>query len=437
MKLIECDVIVVGGGLGGLSASHFLRRHGLNVVLLEASDRVGGRTACTRLSSGLTVELGGEWVGRSHSFAIAACRQFGIGLAVHSFLSREKAQDQAPEGPRFRPSYEVNGIPALKGHLRADPKIRMRESHGDGPWREFLSYLMSPEEIERARACHELIFAQPLEQISTDRAIHHVLKGGRNLHEDFRLDGGTERLVEGFLSGLAGSFRLGEPVQAISDDGRGVAARTATAEYRGRHLVCAVPPKQVLAIDWQPGLPPQWAAWLSGISCCDVTKTFFEFERPFWGSDDFSLVTGTVYHHIYHTAGTTSGGPAVLAAYATGAHAAKAAALDDAGSIAALRAALPREHAGFDASRIRIARKHWHPSDWCSGAYSVFGHGEGFARRSAYQTLNRRIHFAGEHLGEMQGLMDGAIETGWRAADLIAAAARAPAGAAAAEVSPA
>jgi monoamine oxidase len=395
-----------------------LRKHGFRVAVIEADERPGGRTACRNLESGLTIELGGEWIGRSHTFAIGACRQLGIGLAVHSFLSREKVVEAGPNGNTARPSYEVNCMPKLKGLLR-DSRTRSAVSSQDMPWKDVLAQVMSDEDIEMARACHELIFAQSLESISTHRAVHHILKGGRNLHEDFRIDGGTERFVNGLCSELEGSIHCREQVRRVFDDGHTIRVRTDSTDCEAGFLVCALPPKQVLAIDWHPALPAGMTNWLAGISCCCVTKTFFEFERPFWNSDDFSLVTGTIYQHVYHTAGSTPRGPAVLVAYSTGDASRKAGSLSDADALATLRSALPRELADFDATGIKVTRKSWEPDAFSSGAYSVFATGEGFEARSTFQRLNSRVHFAGEHLGEMQGLMDGAIETGWRAADLI------------------
>jgi monoamine oxidase len=418
VTLIKCDVLVAGAGLAGLTAAYMLSRHGHRVAVVEANERPGGRTACSNLESGLTVELGGEWVGRSHTFAIGACRQLGIGLAVHSFLSREKVVEAGPNGNTARPSYEVNCMPKLKGLLR-NSRARSVMGNKDVPWKDFLAQVMSDEEIEMARACHELIFAQPLETISAQRAVHHVLKGGRNLHEDFRIEGGTEKLVNGLCSELEGSIHCREQVRSVFDNGQTIRARTDSADYEAGFLVCALPPRQVLAIDWHPALPAKMTRWLAGITFCSVTKTFFQFERPFWTSDDFSLVTGTVYQHVYHTAGSIPDGPAVLVAYSTGDASRKAGSLLDADALAALRSALPHEQADFDATGVKVTRKSWDPDAFSSGAYSVFATGEGFEARSTFQTLNSRIHFAGEHLGEMQGLMDGAIETGWRAADLI------------------
>lgn len=62
-ETLRTEVVVIGGGLSGLATARELRRHGSEVVVLEAQDRVGGRTLNHPLGDGKVVELGGQWIG--------------------------------------------------------------------------------------------------------------------------------------------------------------------------------------------------------------------------------------------------------------------------------------------------------------------------------------------------------------------------------------
>ena len=73
------DVAVVGAGLAGLTAARELRKRGREVVVLEAQDRVGGRTLNHTFDDGTVVEIGGQWVGPTQDRLIALAAELGIG----------------------------------------------------------------------------------------------------------------------------------------------------------------------------------------------------------------------------------------------------------------------------------------------------------------------------------------------------------------------
>ena len=106
----QCDVAVLGAGLAGLCAARDLIGAGLNVAVLEARDRVGGRTLTVPFeAAGLRVDLGAEWVAPAHHVALMEeLRSYGIGL------------EPAPEEGDPIPVLRMTGLRELNlaGNLR-------------------------------------------------------------------------------------------------------------------------------------------------------------------------------------------------------------------------------------------------------------------------------------------------------------------------------
>ncbi|HWV60312.1 MAG TPA: FAD-dependent oxidoreductase, partial [Sphingopyxis sp.] len=94
------DVIIVGAGFAGLTAARELRRAGQSVVVLEADDRVGGRTKAATLA-GETIDIGGQWVGPTQTHLLALAKDYGV-RAVPQYADGENIIDIAGRMARYR-----------------------------------------------------------------------------------------------------------------------------------------------------------------------------------------------------------------------------------------------------------------------------------------------------------------------------------------------
>nr|MDT0524051.1 FAD-dependent oxidoreductase [Streptomyces sp. DSM 41633] len=71
-------MVVVGAGVSGLTAARELARRGIDVLVLEAADRLGGRTMSETTALGTTVDLGGQWIGHDHHRLMALADELGL-----------------------------------------------------------------------------------------------------------------------------------------------------------------------------------------------------------------------------------------------------------------------------------------------------------------------------------------------------------------------
>ena len=72
------DVVVVGAGLAGLTTARAVVRAGRTVTVLEARDRVGGRVRAQRLDDGTEIDVGGQWIGRTHDRMRSLADEMGV-----------------------------------------------------------------------------------------------------------------------------------------------------------------------------------------------------------------------------------------------------------------------------------------------------------------------------------------------------------------------
>jgi monoamine oxidase len=118
---LSADVVVIGAGLSGLAAARSLLDAGLEVVVLEARDRVGGRLLNAMLGDGVQVDLGGQWVGSDHSRVQALAGELSIEM-FPQFGEGRNLLDVSGVRRRYRGTIPRLGLGVVRG--RADLELR-------------------------------------------------------------------------------------------------------------------------------------------------------------------------------------------------------------------------------------------------------------------------------------------------------------------------
>src|ERR671935_242630 len=227
----SADVCVVGAGLSGLAAARALVAADRTVVVLEARDRVGGRTLNASLGGGRVTELGGEFAGPTQDRILALAR------AVASVKAR-RILTAASE--------------AIWG---ADPSE--------------LSLLYALQYIAAAGdAGHAGGF---LRLITTG--------GGA---QERRFVGGSQAISERIADRLGKRVALGAPVRRIAQDADGVRVVADGITVQARHAIVAAPPALAARLAFAPRLPKGKAALLRAFEGGTMAKVEAVYERPFW-----------------------------------------------------------------------------------------------------------------------------------------------------------
>ncbi|WP_428429412.1 flavin monoamine oxidase family protein [Pararhizobium sp.] len=272
-------MIVVGAGFTGLSAADALVAAGLDVIVLEARDRVGGRVERTAFADGVAMDTGGQFICDEMPNVIALTRRFGMSLVETPLQGAFLVQPQAlaDTGSSFAESGRIRA----RGN-RIDPRDPAIAGLTVGEW---LARQSDPPGAKASyQAMVEGLWCRPIEEIPLWYLIDNDRRTISNGNElQYFAEGTIHVLAEALAATLGPRLRLGTPVLHITrTDGSVLVTRGNGDVLTARQMIIAVPPVMASRIVHVPELPKPLdgalAAWKSGT----VIKALVRYERPFW-----------------------------------------------------------------------------------------------------------------------------------------------------------
>lgn len=325
-EVLDRDVVVIGAGISGLVTARRLTQAGHSVAVLEARDRVGGRT-WSQTIDGSFFEIGGQWI----SVEQTALKDLLAELGKETF-HRYREGDSVfvtPDGVRheFDGDFPVAPVTLAEiGRLVEGLDELAAQMDVSAPWAHprateldrisFATWLSEHSGDPQARRIVEHYIAagmltKPAHAFSVLQALLMIASAenfGNLIDEDLLLDervvGGMQSVSEQIAAELgADVVRVNAPVRSLhwSADGDGapgeVLAVSDGLRVRARFAVVAVPPNLYSRIDYVPELPRERQVAHQHVSMGLVIKVQAAYDRPFWRDRGLSG-TGFASHEL-------------------------------------------------------------------------------------------------------------------------------------------
>lgn len=413
--------IVIGSGLSGLAAAYKLKSAGWSVTILEARNRIGGRVFSYSFTqnSGLICELGAEWVGESHERIKALCRDFQILLQKHQFEDR-LMQNGRVYGPRewgFSPQARVAFERMIKNYEKLTPLQRTNLDKYDW-WTYLYKIGFTQDDLILRDLMDSTDFGESIRHVSAFAALAEYAESSPHNEMDYKMTGGNSRLAEEFAKRIGPeNIRLNTRVIEINQRAGMVSVVTDKETFGADACICTAPVASVRKIKFNPPLPGAHADALQQLTYARIVKNSVLFENRFWKAENFSLVSDTASHYYFHSTQNQPGPEGILCSYAIGEKADLLASQSDDRRMKIIT----RDLADFDEDAPKLAKAiasyAWQRDEYTQGAYALYRPGQWFGLRPILARPHGKVLFAGEHLADWQGFMEGAIETGEAAAD--------------------
>jgi monoamine oxidase len=434
------DVVIVGAGFAGLTAARGLRRAGRSVVVLEADNRVGGRTKPAMLA-GEKVDVGGQWVGPTQTRLLALAADFGV-KPVQQYTDGDNVIDICGRMSRYRG--ETPNLPP-QDLMEFGTAIAKLEGLAAGlkmprPWlapeaevwdaQTVESWILANIKGEPSRALLRAVtrtvlscetgatsFLYFLSYIASAGGLGPLIttRGGA---QDSFFPGSVWKIAAKMAAELGDAVVLNAAVSRIEQSEKGVTVTSERGRWNARRVIVAAPPALAGRISYSPPLPALRDGLTQRMPLGCVIKVVLAYETPFWRKQGLSgsvLSDRTEFGPWFdHGTPLTKGG--AIVGFFDGGPAQRWADKSSAERRTRVLDDLARYFGEQARDPVDYVEEVWTRTPYHRGGYvSVPGPGVLTAFGSALLDPVGRIHWAGTETADAWvGYIDGAIRSGER-----------------------
>ena len=448
----QTDVIVVGAGLSGLYAAMLLSESGAKVTVLEGRSRVGGRLFSARDVEG-NPEWGGDSILGGYGRMQDVAKRLGVDLVDHQSrrdLSPEAHKDPTSTELALRgklidkadwPTHPLNAMPSGFEHRFPGRGFFQAEIGKNNPLKSFEDWLdLSSDQYDTS--IYEVFKKLGWSDAAIDLNYNTNVQYGTSAHDisalmwfftqawfklqgeidrvAFKAPGGNQSIPEVMASSLPGDVHLGKTVVGFRSDKHGAEAVCHDGTtYNAKRIICSMPIPTMRWLNFDPLLPSLKAQAIKTVPVQKITKIILVPKKPFWENDGFSpaMWTDSLCGEVRALKeGDDANKITCLMAWARGHLADRLDTLGEEGAVASVirdyESIRPAAKGLLEPAGI----KSWQNDPFAAGDWAVWSPGTVTKMVQALIDPADRIHFCGEHTATSNRGMEGAMESGERAA---------------------
>lgn len=441
-------VLVVGAGLSGLAAARHLAAQGREVVVLEARDRVGGRTEGHVLDDGTPLELGGQWIGPTQNRMYALVEELGLehfrthndegDLLLELGGRRSRLKPHRGATPRLGPFALADLAQGLARFTRLANRVSLT-----APWESpdaerldgqtFETWirrnLRTPTGRAYFRVACEAVFSAESTDLSLLHALFYAHSGtdfetlisvDRGAQQD-RIVGGSVRIAQTMAEQLGDRVHLGDPVRTVARTDHGVRVTTRAGEtYEGSHVIVTLPPTLAGRLEYDPPLPSWRDQLTQRLPAGSVMKVYAIYDEPFWRAAGLNgqAASDTGPVKVTFDNSPPSGTPGVLMGFVEAGDGRRLARRTPEERREAVLGCFVRYFGPRAAEPREFIERDWMAEEFSRGCYGAhFTPGVWTHYGHALREPVGRIHWAGAECSPVwNGYMEGAVRSGEDAA---------------------
>ena len=446
-------VVVVGAGLSGLAAARRITARGVDVVVLEARDRVGGRTEGHVLDDGTPLELGGQWIGPTQNRMYELVAELGLEpfrtwndegeLLLDLGGKQTRMKPHRGATPRLGPFALADLAQGLARFTRLANRVGLVE-----PWRSpgaavqdgqtFETWIRRNLRTPTGRAYFRVACEAVFSAESTDLSLLHALfyaHSGTDLEtllsvdrgaQQDRIVGGSIRIARTMAEELGDRVRLGSPVRTIAQDDTGVIVTTRGGQtVSGTHVVVTVPPTLAGRLEYDPPMPSWRDQLTQRLPAGSVMKVYAVYDEPFWRADGLNgqAASDTGPVKVTFDNSPPSGTPGVLMGFVEAGDGRRLARVTAEERRAAVLGCFVRYFGPRAAAPREFLERDWMAEEFSRGCYGAhFTPGVWTHYGHALREPVGRVHWAGAECSPVwNGYMEGAVRSGEDTAEAVLA----------------